>query len=187
MRDALDSHFIPDKRLAAVCGLFCPACTLFIGTKEDPKRLKGIAGRFQLPVEELECEGCRTDKRCFYCKSNCKMAKCAAEKGVDFCGECTEYPCEEIRVFQSGMPNRIELWKSQERIKEIGYEKWYAEMVEHYSCPECRALNSASDIACRKCGTTPSCDYVSQHKEEIIQLLAKMKAAHSRGAAGSFR
>lgn len=53
--DSDKSLFIPDKRLAAVCGLFCPACTVFIGTKENPERLKGIAERFQRPVEDLEC------------------------------------------------------------------------------------------------------------------------------------
>ncbi|HKZ56796.1 MAG TPA: DUF3795 domain-containing protein [Thermodesulfovibrionales bacterium] len=169
-----ENHCIPDKRLAAVCGLFCPACSVFIGTKEDPERLKVIAKRLQRSVEELECHGCRSEKRCFYCGS-CKETRCAAEKGIDFCGECTEYPCEELRIFQTEMPHRIELWKSQERIKEIGYEKWYKEMIEHYSCPTCRTLNSAYDMACRKCGTTPSCAYVSLHKDEIIQYLDKRK------------
>jgi hypothetical protein len=28
------------KNLAAVCGLYCEACSLFIATKEDPERLK---------------------------------------------------------------------------------------------------------------------------------------------------
>jgi len=56
-----NGHFCtPDKRLAAVCGLFCPACTLFIGTKEDPERLKMVAMRIQLSVEELECHGCQS-------------------------------------------------------------------------------------------------------------------------------
>jgi hypothetical protein len=164
-----------DKRLAAVCGLFCPACTVFIGSKEDSERLKVIAERIQRPVEELKCNGCRSQKRCYYCESNCKMAKCAAERGIDFCGACAEYPCEELKVFQAAMPHRIELWKSQERIKEAGYEKWYAEMIEHYSCPTCRTLNSTYDIACRKCGTTPSCHYVALHKDEILRHLAKMK------------
>jgi len=164
----------PDKRLAAVCGLFCPACGVFIGTQEDPEKLKGIAERLQRPVEELKCNGCRAEKRCFYC-AGCKKTVCAAEKGVEFCGECAEYPCEELKVFQAELPHRIELWKSQERIKEVGYEKWYAEMTEHYSCPQCGTLNSAYDLACRKCGTTPSCNYVSLHKEEILQQLAKRK------------
>ena len=166
----------PDKRLAAVCGLFCPACAAFIGTNEDPERLKAAAGRLQRAVEELQCHGCRSEKRSFFCNEHCKMANCATEKGVDFCGECVEYPCAELKVFQTQAPHRIELWKFQERIKEVGYEKWYAEMIEHYSCPECRTINSAYDIACRKCGTTPSCTYVSLHKDEIIQHLAKIKA-----------
>lgn len=165
----------PDKRLAAVCGLFCPACSFFIGTKEDPESLKAKAVSLRLPVEELECHGCRSEKRSFFCKEYCKMTKCAAEKGIDFCGECPEYPCEELKEFQVKMPHRIELWKSQERIKEVGYEKWYAEMLEHYSCPECRTLNSPYDMACRKCGTAPSCNYVKLHKDEIIQNLGKLK------------
>ena len=165
----------PDKRLTAVCGLFCPACSLFIGTKEDPERLKGLAGRLQRPIEEVECHGCRSEKRGFFCKEHCKMVKCATEKGLDFCGECTEYPCAALREFQAQMPHRIELWKSQERIKEAGYEKWYMEMIEHYSCSECGTLNSPYDMACRKCGVTPSCKYVSLHKDEIIQQMYKIK------------
>ncbi len=175
MKRTNESLCIPDKGLAAVCGLFCPACHVFIGTTEDPERLKGIAGRLQRPVEEMKCYGCRAEKRCFYCSENCKMTKCAAEKGIDFCVQCNEYPCEELRVFQAELPHRIELWKSQERIKEAGFEKWYIEMIEHYSCPECGTLNSAYDMACRKCGATPGCTYVSLHKDAIIQQLAGRK------------
>jgi len=159
----------PDKRLAAVCGLFCPACRVFIGTHEDPERLKKIAERFQISVAEARCEGCRTETRLPYCKT-CKMVTCAAEKGLDFCGECKEYPCEELKKFQEAMPHRIELWKNQERIREVGYEKWFAEMLEHYSCPQCHTLNSTYDLKCRKCGADPSCAYVGLHKEEILRM-----------------
>ena len=62
-------------------------------------------------------------------------------------------------------------------IKEVGYEKWYTEMIEHYSCPECSTINSTYDLeGCRKCGATPSNAYVRQHKDEIIQHLAKITA-----------
>ncbi len=99
----------PDKRLAAVCGLFCPACTIFIGTREDPNRLGVLAARIQKPIEELKCTGCRTETRCFYCREKCMMSNCASERGVDFCGECPEYPCDDLKVFQAAMPpqNRI--------------------------------------------------------------------------------
>ncbi len=166
------SHNV-DKKLAAVCGLFCPACGIFIGTREDPARLTVMARRLRRSPEEMQCNGCRTTKRCFYCETKCMMAKCAAAKGVDFCGECAEYPCKDLRAFQAEMPHRIELWKSQARIKEVGYEKWYGEMIEHYSCPHCHTLNSAYDLKCRKCGNDPSCEYVRLHKDEIMRHLAK--------------
>jgi hypothetical protein len=54
---------VPDKRLAAVCGLFCPACTIYIATTEDPARLRGIAERKNLPLDEVSCQGCRSDLR----------------------------------------------------------------------------------------------------------------------------
>ena len=164
-----------DKNLAAVCGLFCPACHVFIGTHEEPARLAAMAGRFQRTVEQLHCNGCRSDKRCFYCETMCFMAKCAAGKGVDFCGACADYPCAGLKEFQALAPHRIELWKSQARIKEVGYETWYAEMIEHYSCPTCRTVNSAYDLKCRKCGHDPSCEYVRIHQDEIKKHLAKMK------------
>ena len=110
----------PDKRLAAVCGLFCPACAVFIGTREEPERLKMLAEMMNFSVEEMKCYGCRSEKRIPYC-GNCKMFKCAAEKGIDFCYECEEYPCEELKKFQTEFPHRIELWKAQERIKEVGF------------------------------------------------------------------
>ena len=165
----------PDIRCAAVCGLFCPSCSIFIGTREDPERLKVMAKRLNRSVEELQCHGCRSEKRCFYCDTMCTIAKCAAEKGVTFCGECTEYPCKDLKQFKTEMPHRIELWKTHQRIKEVGYEKWYAEMIEHYSCKKCGTINSAYDIACRKCGSTPSCEYVGLHMDEILQHMKKWK------------
>jgi hypothetical protein len=166
---------VPDKKLAAVCGLFCPSCSLFIGAHEDPARLEGMAKRLGKPVDKLQCNGCRSGKRSFYCESLCKMYKCAADKGIYFCGQCGEYPCAGLKDFQADVPHRIELWKSQERIKKAGYEQWYREMASHYSCHACGTINSAYDMACWKCGASPSCALVRQHKEEIIQQMSRSK------------
>jgi hypothetical protein len=162
-------------RLAAVCGLFCPACHVYIATQEDPERLKILAERFQRPIEEMQCNGCRSDSRCFYCNTVCFMSRCAQEKGVEFCGECADYPCDGLEAFQKEAPHRIELWQNQARITEAGYEQWYREMIDHYSCPECGTLNSAYDLSCRKCGSEPSCEYVRLHKDAIMRHLEKRK------------
>ena len=126
------------------------------------------------PIEQLACNGCRSDKRCGYCDT-CKMSKCASEKGIEFCCECSDYPCEDLKAFQTMMPHRNELWASLAQIKEIGFEKWYSQMVERYSCPECKTMNSSYDITCRNCGATPGSPYVADNKEAIIAHLAKLK------------
>ena len=166
-------EFQDKKKLSAVCGLFCPSCTVFIGTKDDPRRLDAIARRHGQNAEDWTCEGCRSEKRCFYCEHLCYMVRCASRKGLDFCGECDEYPCEELRAFQEEKPHRIELWEAQKRIAGVGYSRWFDEMREHYSCPQCHTINSAYDITCRTCGAEPSCRYVELHRDAIEKYLSE--------------
>jgi hypothetical protein len=162
-----------EKKVAGVCGLYCEACTLFIATKEDPERLKGLAARFQLSEEAIKCYGCRSAKRGPYCEK-CKMFACATERGIDFCVECTEYPCDDLKQFQSERPHRIELWEDLERIRATGYEHWLKEINGNYTCPQCRSINSAYDLKCRECGEEPSCDYVGKHKQAIERFLKNL-------------
>ncbi|HEX9080435.1 MAG TPA: DUF3795 domain-containing protein [Desulfuromonadaceae bacterium] len=163
----------PDKKLAAVCGLYCGACTLFIATTEDPERLKRLAARLQVSEEAARCHGCRSDKRFVHCGS-CTMSACAAKRGVEFCGECADYPCADLKEFQAQRPHRIELWDDLERIATVGHGEWLREIREHYACPTCGTVNSAYDLACRKCGGEPSCGYVARHKEAIGRFLANI-------------
>jgi hypothetical protein len=163
-----------NKQLAAVCGLFCPACTFFIGSTEEPERLGKLAHRFGLTASDVECYGCRSDKRGIFCNKYCKMTRCADNKGIDFCVQCDEYPCAELRAFQEKMPHRIELWESQERIKNGGWEAWYTEMIGHYSCTKCHTVNSAYDLTCRQCGADPSSEYTRVHREQIMKYVDKM-------------
>lgn len=159
-----------DKKYAAVCGLYCEACTLFIATKEDPARLKKLAAGFKVSEEAVKCYGCRSAKRGPYCVK-CKMFDCASKKGIDFCIECAEYPCNDIKRFQSAGPHRNEIWDDQEQIKNVGYEQWLKDIRKNYACPKCQTINSAYDFKCRKCGEGPSCRYVGKHKQSIKQFL----------------
>jgi hypothetical protein len=159
-----------DKRMAAVCGLYCEACRWFISTTEDLERLKRLAAERNWSTEESKCYGCRSDKRLPYCEK-CKMFSCAAERGISFCSECEEYPCDDLAQFQSAMPHRIELWDNLERIKSVGYKQWLNEIRAHYTCPRCQTLNSTYDLKCRNCGEEPSCNFVTKHRQEILQYL----------------
>ena len=159
-----------NKKYAAVCGLYCQACSWFISTTEEPERLKRLAAQMNLPGEDCRCYGCRSDKRLFYC-TKCKMSACAAEKGIDFCSECKNYPCDDLKQFQAAMPHRIELWENLDRIKSAGYKQWLEEIRENYSCAKCKTINSTYDLKCRKCGEEPSCNYVAKHRPAIEQFL----------------
>ena len=163
----------PDIKTAAVCGLFCKACTIYIGSMEDRVRLEKLAARFGGPAADWECHGCRSDTRTAYCEHQCTMTKCAAAKGVEFCGLCPDYPCEELKAFQAQAPHRIELWQSHQRIKEAGWETWYTEMEQHYSCKKCGTVNSAYDVSCRKCGAEPGSRFVELHRAEVEKHLGK--------------
>lgn len=163
-----------DFKLAGVCGHFCAGCSLYIGTQEDPKRLEDISKRINRTIDDVTCNGCRSDNKSFYCTYICKMKACSERHGVDFCSLCDEYPCDEFKAFEAEAPDRIEVGECLDRIKDVGYEKWYEEMLEWYACPQCKTINSAYDMKCRKCGNEPSCKYVEINKEEIQRRLREM-------------
>ncbi len=156
---------VANKDLASVCGLFCVSCGVYYATKEkDDKKLQVIADKLGQTLDETHCDGCRSDRRTASCK-DCYIIKCATEKGIDFCVECDIYPCEFLKDFQKKMPHRKNLWKSQARIKEVGWKKWFNEMVEYYSCNKCDTINGAYDIGCRNCGNSPSNGFVSDNMQ----------------------
>jgi hypothetical protein len=163
----------PKKEKAAVCGLFCPACTIYIASHEDHQRLPALAKRYGVSAAAVSCDGCRSDQRYAYC-ATCHMFRCAAEKGIDFCGQCAQHPCPEMRQFQEQKPHRLEIFQAQARIAKVGYEQWFREMSERYSCRLCGTINSTYDLKCWRCGASPSCDFVSEHQPEITAYLAKI-------------
>ncbi len=156
----------PAKKFAAVCGLYCEACNLYIGTHEDPARIAKAAARFNVEEDEVTCYGCRSDKKALHCNV-CKIYSCAGERGIDVCGECSDYPCENLKEFQLGRPHRNDLWEDLAYYKEHGYEKWLQSLRAKYTCSKCGTINSPYDLKCRKCAAEPSCAFVAKHFEAL--------------------
>jgi len=157
---------------AAVCGLCCDVCSVFIGSHEDPKRLEVFAAQVGWDIEEAYCDGCRSQRRTPYCQA-CELYKCAERRGFAFCSECEEYPCADLEAFQRERPHRAELYGDLARIGEIGAEAWLAEVKERYACCSCGTLNSAYDLTCRKCGHEPSSAYAAAHRDAIVEALSR--------------
>ena len=164
--------------LAAFCGLFCGACSVYIGSTEDPARLEKLAARLGTKPEDLRCRGCRSGEVGVHCR-DCEFKACAKGRGIAFCSECGEYPCAKLEAFQKERPHRNELWNDLGRIREAGAAAWIREKLGEYACPACGTVNSAYDLACRSCGASPSCAFVRKHRDAIEQHFSNMK----KGAA----
>ena len=42
--------------------------------------------------EEIACHGCKPENWCRY-----QVVKCCEDRGIKTCGECSEYPCDNIK------------------------------------------------------------------------------------------
>jgi hypothetical protein len=146
----MDYEKIKDK--LAPCGLHCGKCFAF---KEGDianisQALKNELGEFAVyakrfselldnPIFEkypdfqemldyfsvAACSGCRNEK-CKLFKA-CKVRLCSERKGVDFCFQCAEFPCNNTG-FDDHLNKRslnINL-----RMKEIGVENYYKEIKD---------------------------------------------------------
>lgn len=132
--------------ILAPCGLSCRKCYAYsMGEiRIHSTKLQELLGSFNryaerfsvfLPVfksypsfKELlayftkaNCNGCRKGT-CIY--PNCGVITCYQNKGVDFCFQCDEFPCEKTN-FDPDLKRR---WiQMNNRMKEIGVESYYQE------------------------------------------------------------
>lgn len=160
------------KRISSACGLNCLVCSVYIGTHEESKRLESISAKMNKTVEEMRCNGCRSEKRSGYCQQ-CSFLKCIESKNIDYCGQCNEYPCEALKIFQKERPHRMDLYSDMECLLTKGIEVWNEEVLAKYTCKNCGAINSAYDIVCRHCGKKPSSAYLAKYEKEILAALSR--------------
>jgi hypothetical protein len=132
--------------ILAPCGLNCSKCLMAANgeIKAVSERLVKLLGSFDRYAERFssfqgvfknypafkellehftraDCAGCRSGACRF---PGCVVFPCTREKGVDFCFQCTEFPCNEV-AFDPDLKRRwIEM---NTRMKEIGVEAYYEE------------------------------------------------------------
>ena len=165
----------PAPVTAAICGLCCDVCSIFIAGHEDPQRLALLAGRLGWDVDEAYCDGCRSDRLTPYCR-DCDLRACAQQRGHAFCNECADYPCSQLEAFQRERPHRAELYQNLDRIAEVGAEAWLVETKERYSCPACGTLNSTTTSSAASVATNPVAPSSTRTKTSSSRLCAGCSA-----------
>ncbi|MDO4851254.1 MAG: DUF3795 domain-containing protein [Actinomycetota bacterium] len=98
-------EFKRENPLFSLCGLNCGLCTMRLGG---------------------HCPGCGQGNK------PCKVARCAMRRGIEYCFECSDYPCEiydhadEYDSFITHLDQKADMQKA----KEIGIEAYTAEQEE---------------------------------------------------------
>ena len=132
--------------LLAPCGLSCKKCFAYTQGEISmhSKELQNLLGNFDIYAErfsaflpefknypsfkkmlayftEPDCEGCRQGT-CKY--PNCGVVDCYQQKGVDFCFQCDEFPCEKTNFD----PHLRQRWvEMNNRMKDISVKGYYEE------------------------------------------------------------
>jgi hypothetical protein len=146
----MDYDFI--KSRLGPCGLHCGKCIAFVDgdIKNYSNKLKDSLGDFEIyanrfvdlihePVfnkykdfnelltyfASVDCAGCRKE-RCKIFK-DCKVRDCHERKNVDFCFECSDFPCNNTGFDQHLEKRSIDINK---RMQEIGVQEYYNEIKD---------------------------------------------------------
>ena len=108
-----------DQRYICHCGLYCENCATKAKVEPAAKHLyeEMVAAGFEdvvafLPDGELFWQFLKSmalEGACPSCKMgggdpDCQVRLCAAEKKVELCALCEEYPCEKINSLLEGYP-----------------------------------------------------------------------------------
>lgn len=84
--------------IIAACGNDCSICPRHLPKTEDELHATAVLWEkigyrdHVVTNEEIACEGCKPTNWCRY-----NIVKCVTAKGMNNCGECQEYPCDNIK------------------------------------------------------------------------------------------
>lgn len=141
-------------RLIAPCGMTCGTCSGYVRgsvvtySRKLRQSLEGFASlaeqfasfrsvfrhypAFEEVLRELAagaCEGCRSGAQP---KPGCFVAPCVRSKGIDWCWQCDEFPCENVHYSARGR----EIWLSaNQTMARIGVAAYWAQVsnLPHYA------------------------------------------------------
>jgi len=116
------------RRMTAPCGLDCFNCPVYLAREDEGLRTK-ISQRMGIPAEQASCQGCRNEKGTIpFLNMNepCSVYKCTEEKGIDFCYDCSDFPCDHLHPYAdkaSLLPHNTKVFNLC-LIKKMGLETW---------------------------------------------------------------
>jgi len=116
------------RRMTAPCGLDCFNCPVYLA--KDNERLRAaVARNLNIPVERVVCRGCREENGTIGflgMTEPCNVYRCIQKKGLSFCYECSDFPCDYLHPYADKAAERPHNTKVFNLclIKKMGLESW---------------------------------------------------------------
>jgi catechol 2,3-dioxygenase-like lactoylglutathione lyase family enzyme len=127
--------------LIAPCGMNCRICLGYFGYTSSGKRRK------------MKCVGCKPrDKSCAFLKKYCKKL---TKKEVDYCYECSDFPCSYLEKIDKGYRERynMSMIENLTYIHDNGMDDFLIQQEKKYRCPECGGVICVHNGICYSCNS----------------------------------
>lgn len=119
----------------APCGMNCKVCYKHCYTKKP-------------------CDGCfKSDNgKPEHCRK-CKIKDCIKELKINYCYECSNYPCKLIKNLEKSYNKRYQtsLMENSDCVKKYGLEAFMIQQKKKYTCKNCGGIISIHDKECSEC------------------------------------
>lgn len=124
-----------DPILFAPCGMNCLVC-------------------YKYCYHKSPCQGClKSDEgKPKHCR-NCKIRDCAEDKKLNYCYECTDFPCRLIKNLEKSYNMRYgaSIIENSLIVKECGLAEFMEKQKTGYTCQACGGIISIHDKVCSEC------------------------------------
>ncbi len=104
------------NKIIAVCGINCEECDARKATLADDDALRAATAEVwhtqygipYLPIEAINCTGCRMDGVKFSHCNECEIRVCAVGKGYETCGDCADLlVCQIVAPVHTAVPQTL--------------------------------------------------------------------------------
>lgn len=117
--------------MTSPCGLDCFNCPAYLADEDMALRAQ-IAERHGLPFESAKCGGCRNSRGTISFLGDagqCAVFTCTSSKGIAFCCECPDFPCDLLHPYADQASVRQHNTKLFNLclIKKLGLDRWAVE------------------------------------------------------------
>lgn len=122
--------------MVAPCGMNCAVCYAHLRKKKT-------------------CPGCRgqEESQPAYCR-RCRIRECVLSRGLDFCFECSSFPCPPVKQMDKRYRQRyhVSLIENGIRLKTGGADHFVGEEKQKWTCTHCGGAICLHDRLCSACG-----------------------------------